>query len=175
VQPRPRWQPAFLLALSACASSPTTSPATPSSPALDPQAPASAAVTPAPPPSLSPPPPPSPPSPPPPPPPPPSPPPPPPSTSAPTHYLAYRTTTVVDGLEIQVRSLEVKRDLDGHEVLRAGLRLRHRGRQHAITLSGRDEESPAVTWAGYRLELRGGSSEAVGLAVTRDGSADAEP
>ncbi|MBP9205757.1 MAG: hypothetical protein KBG28_17420 [Kofleriaceae bacterium] len=171
MQPRPRWQPAFLLALSACASSPTTSPATPSSPALDPQAPASAAVTPAPPPSLSPPPPP-PPSP---PPPPPSPPPPPPSTSAPTHYLAYRTTTVVDGLEIQVRSLEVKRDLDGHEVLRAGLRLRHRGRQHAITLSGRDEESPAVTWAGYRLELRGGSSEAVGLAVTRDGSADAEP
>ena len=149
MQPRPRWQPAFLLALSACASSPTTSPATPSSPALDPQAPASAAVTPAPPPS--------------------------PSTSAPTHYLAYRTTTVVDGLEIQVRSLEVKRDLDGHEVLRAGLRLRHRGRQHAITLSGRDEESPAVTWAGYRLELRGGSSEAVGLAVTRDGSADAEP
>jgi hypothetical protein len=86
---------------------------------------------------------------------------------APTTYVDWHATQTIDGLETYVSALEVKRDTDGSEVLQVGLRLRLGGEEHEVGLSGRDGTFPSITWRGYRVELRGGSTRAVGLAVTR--------
>lgn len=86
---------------------------------------------------------------------------------APTTYIEWHSTATIEGLEIYVTSLEQKSDMDGHEVLNVGLRLRFRGEEHLTGFSGRDSDMPSETWNGFKVEFRGGSKQAVGLAVTK--------
>ncbi len=83
---------------------------------------------------------------------------------APTIYVKRRETHRWEGLEVEVSSLEVKQDLDGREVLRTELALRAGEHSDSASFSGDDR---VVAFAGYHVQVRGGSREAVGLAVIR--------
>jgi hypothetical protein len=76
-----------------------------------------------------------------------------------------RTTAL--GLDIEVLENTEKRDEDGTELMRIGLRLRVPGREEDVAMRspGREE----ITWGGYLLRYRGGWREAVMLTVSRLG------
>lgn len=75
---------------------------------------------------------------------------------------------VVLGLEIEVVDIIVKRDMDGHDYLRVGLRLRIDADSEARSIS---TGVPAVSWRGYELQLHGGSPDDAMLTVTSAPSA----
>jgi hypothetical protein len=83
---------------------------------------------------------------------------------APTVYLDWHTSGQIEGLELYVSSLEVKLDTDGREVLRAELRLKAGGEARDASFSG---EGRIESFAGYHVQVRGGSRQSVGVAVIR--------
>jgi hypothetical protein len=80
-----------------------------------------------------------------------------------TVYVGLQTSRTFDGLEVYVASLQVKRTEDGDEALVGVLRLHAGGQDKEL----RFFESGEHVWNGYRIRLRGGSKDDVGIEVTR--------
>jgi hypothetical protein len=81
-----------------------------------------------------------------------------------TEYVRPGETVFLEDLVISLEGVEVKQDTDGREVLRVVLRLRAGDEEGEMYASG--DGTPAV-FAGHLVEVRGGSKEAVGVAVLR--------
>jgi len=81
----------------------------------------------------------------------------------PETYVKWHATETIGGLQVTATSLEVKLDVDGHEVLKGTLRLQADGRETVLSFHGEE----TLRWDPYRIEVRGGSKEAVGVVVTR--------
>lgn len=83
-----------------------------------------------------------------------------------TEYVARGTYVFLEGLVVSLVGVEVKQDSDGREVLRAELRLQTSPESEERVESFHGEGS-LVVFAGHLVEVRGGSKEAVGVAVLR--------
>ncbi len=82
---------------------------------------------------------------------------------APTVYIDWHTAQVLEGLEIYVSALEVKRTMEGDEALRTSLRLRAGDQVSEFNC----DDARVTSFAGYHVQVRGGSKESVGVAVIR--------
>ena len=82
---------------------------------------------------------------------------------APTVYVDWHTAQVLEGLEIYVSALEVKRTMEGDEALRTSLRLRAGDQVSEFNC----DDARVTSFAGYHVQVRGGSKESVGVAVIR--------
>lgn len=85
--------------------------------------------------------------------------------AAPTVYVKWRTTTVIDGLSITVDSLEEKLDTDGRELLLVEITARAGAASQQLSFRG--EGAAHRVFAGHWIQCRGGSRQAVGFAVIR--------
>lgn len=83
--------------------------------------------------------------------------------------MAWGEHVFLEDLVISLAGVEVKQDMDGREVLLADLRLRieRDGKIDERVASFRGEDSPPVVFAGHIVAVRGGSKQAVGVAVLR--------
>lgn len=72
--------------------------------------------------------------------------------------------TVVIGLEIEVADIIVKRDIDGRDYMRVGLRVAAGGDASEVTIS---TGVPKARFRDYELEFHGGSPNDVMLTVRR--------
>jgi hypothetical protein len=86
-----------------------------------------------------------------------------------TEYVAWGEQVFLEDLVISLAGVEVKQDIDGREVLLADLRLRieRDGKIEEQVESFRGEDSPPAVFAGHLVVVRGGSKQAVGVAVLR--------
>jgi hypothetical protein len=85
--------------------------------------------------------------------------------AAPTVYVERHGTAKLEGLQIHVDSLEEKRDTDGHELMIVELTVRAGDRVTQLRFSG--EKGVPQAFAGHLVQCRGGSRQAIGLAVIR--------
>lgn len=85
--------------------------------------------------------------------------------AAPTVYVEWHGTHRFAGLEVYVASIEEKRTTEGDELLKVELTLRAGDQARSAYFAGESERPE--TFAGYLVQFRGGSRQAVGLAVVR--------
>lgn len=85
--------------------------------------------------------------------------------AAPTVYVDWHGTAKLEGLQIHVDSLEEKQDTDGHELMIVELTVRAGDRVTQLRFSG--EKGVPQAFAGHLVQCRGGSRQAIGLAVIR--------